>query len=395
MSWFRRRKRPQKHTDDTGRANSSTLPQELVDEFLSYLDDPTDLRLTSANLQACALVCRSWSTTAQRLLFKMVYLYSTHRFRRLEKTLRSSLHLVPHIRTPIFDRGLAEHVGFDQAFEKICQFPFTHLESVDLLHLGPITPKSTIALQQLFSLPTLRRIDLNTASFEPLQFPALWARCSSSIRHLQLRCRSRFGSAFRPTLRHSAPIALASLRLDTTDGVDEWLHHDLCPFDFSRLAVLSVTSRTTALRRPRMAAALKTIEALELNFGGFAGGGEPINLSRFSNLHFLRIHFSPPSDHKLGLVLESLSTLTSASPIRQIVMHSSPSGWSGEETCDPLDAKMAGLELAHLASVGLEMNIHEYTRAVPFFPRLRSKNLLSRTDDGWFERHIRRNESLG
>jgi hypothetical protein len=354
------------------------LPQELVDEFLSYLDDPTDLRLTSANLQACALVCRSWSTTAQRLLFKMVYLYNTHRFRRLEKTLRSSLYLVPHIRILILDRGLAAHVSLKlQAFEKICQFPFTHLKSVSLLDLGAITPKSTIALQQLFSLPTLRRIDLNTASFEPLQFPALWARCSSSVRHLQLRCRSRFGSAFRPTLRHSAPIALASLRLDTMDGVDEWLHHDLCPFDFSRLAVLSVTSRTTALRRPRMAAALKTIEALELIFVGFAGG-EPVNLSKFSNLHFLRIHFSSPSDHQMGLVLESLSTLTSASPIRQIVMHFSPLGWSGEETCDPFDAKMAGLELAHLASVGLEMDIHEYTRAEPFFPRLRSKNLVCR-----------------
>jgi hypothetical protein len=126
-----------------------------------------------------------------------------------------------------------------------------------------------------------------------------------------------------------------------------------------------------------MAAVLKTIEALELNFGGFAGG-EPINLLRFSNLHFLRIHFSLPSDHQLGLVLESLSTLTSASPICQIVMHSSPSGWSGEEACDPLDAKMAGLELAHLASVGLEMDIHEYTRAVPFFPRLHSKYLVCR-----------------
>jgi hypothetical protein len=59
-------------------------------------------------------------------------------------------------------------------------------------------------------------------------------------------------------------------------------------------------------------------------------------------------------------------------------MHFSPLGWSGEEACDPFDAKMAGLELVHLASVGLEMDIHEYTRAEPFFPRLRSKNLVCR-----------------
>ncbi|KAJ7732956.1 hypothetical protein B0H14DRAFT_516896 [Mycena olivaceomarginata] len=200
-----RRKRPQKDRNDE--RSASSVPHELVDECLSYLDSTT--------LKACALVCRSWAISSQRLLFKTASIDSTRRCRRLEKRLRTSSCLVRYIHQLRFfstPTGLINST----TFKSIVNLPFTHLESVHCLGLGILTHEIAIALQGLFSLPTLRRVVLDGSFVDPAPFFAIWDRCSPTLRHLQLLCTNRSGDSTYPlgTLtRSAAPVVITSLQL--------------------------------------------------------------------------------------------------------------------------------------------------------------------------------------
>ncbi|KAF7343391.1 hypothetical protein MVEN_01771500 [Mycena venus] len=319
----------------------------------------------------------SASTGPQGL--RLVYLgYTTKRCRRLEKTLRtSSRHLVQHIRTLVLFRGPDSHKNSLKigAFEKICHISFMRLETVFVCDFGTTTLRSAEALQRLFSLPTLRQVRLNCSFSDPAAFLAIWDTCAPTIRHLQLFCNNRSGFALRPRVRphSSTPIALASLKLDALNGVDEWLNHDRCPFDLSRLTVLSVPACASMV--------------------GWPGPSAPINISLFSNLQFLRINIIYPH-RSMTIVHGTLAAITSSSPLRQIVFSFWPVSHVEVAMCKQLDFKVANLPLPHLSSVGLEMNINEYNRSVPFFPRLDARNLLCRTEHDWYERHIGRNDPL-
>ncbi|KAJ6463926.1 hypothetical protein C8R45DRAFT_1220042 [Mycena sanguinolenta] len=383
LSWLRWRKR--RRASSMGDSGGCTLPQELVDECLSYLYD----EYQSTDLVASALVCKSWSLAAQRHLFCIIRLGPTRsRCRRLDRTLSTAPHLIQHIHSLVLYRGpLAKRrnsmdIG---AFEKICNIPYTHLESVFFLDgETTFTLKYARALQRLLSLPTLCRVKLNGAFLDPAAFFAVWDRCSPSIRHLDFRCRNHIQYDHHPTVPHSsAPVALKSLKLDiySIDGVDEWLNHENCPFDFSQLAVFSVTDTALlGIRRSRMIPALQTIQALDFNI---ADQEAFIDLSLFSNLQFLRISFF--RHQVIAIALQTLSTITVSSPIRDIVISFSPANFDAQTICDQFDSKVASLPLQHLRSVGLEIDIGHYTWLADFFPRLQSRNLLYHSDFGWFE----------
>ncbi|KAJ7835370.1 hypothetical protein B0H14DRAFT_2796700 [Mycena olivaceomarginata] len=303
MSCLRRRKTRQRNRND-GRS----LPQELVDECMSYLP-PTTLR-------ASALVCRSWAMAAQPLLFNKIYVDGTRRCRGLEKTLRASSHLIRLVHELHLDRE--KHPLNSTALENILNFPFTHLESVTCWGVHLSTPETATALS------TLHRVDIGP------------------------------------------PVTLASLKIERND-IDEWLNHDFCPLDFSRLAVLSIARGmwplTTMLGRSRMAAALKSLVSLEFVTDAV------VDLSQCSNLQFLRMDSSGLSDPQMAFARDTLSTIAPSSPIRQIVI------------CLPCEMrKSLGLPLQHLSSVELETSMERYAHLEPFFPRLGSKNL----------RHVRR-----
>ncbi|KAF8208183.1 hypothetical protein K438DRAFT_2012991 [Mycena galopus ATCC 62051] len=379
MTWLFWRKRHRRNNDASGCA----LPQELVDECMSYLDyDYSDLR-------AAALVCRSWSLAAQGLLFKTLLLNTTRRYRRVEKVLRMSPHLVHYIQT-LFLCGYQPRLSWRpikiKDFEKICNnISFTHVESVVFLDLHTsITLRTAIALQRLFSLPTLRRVQLDNIFDEPAAFLAMWDKCSPTIRHLQLRRWSSLGHLPYSILPQSSPtVTLMSLKLDDGLDVDEWLDPDALPFDLSQLAALSISPRVVGWLR--MAPALKTIEALELFY---YSDGSIIDLSLFSNLQFLRIDFQN-FPHRIPIVLRTLSTITSSSAIRQVVFNFYPVDDYLHDICAQFDTQLSALPLSSL-SVGLETSDENYTRLAPFFPQLQSKNMLCRTDYGWFERHVDR-----
>jgi hypothetical protein len=319
---------------------------------------------------------------AQRLLFQIIYLESTRQCQRLERTLRTSSHLVQHIHWLSLNRSHRCSIEIE-AFEKICKFPFTHLETVEGMDLGTMPLETVVPLQWLFSLPTVRTVSLISTFDDPAIFFVMWEGCSPALRRLHLRCHTKSGEPVHPTIptlpQSSPPVALVSLLIDSWKGVDEWLLHDLCPFDFSRLALLSVTALTAPiLFRPRMASALETIEVLEIEMN--VSDGAFLDLSLLSNLQFLRIEVASYLDFEvqMAIALDTLSTLTSASPIRQIVISGCGAATRNAQACDQFDTKVASLPLQHLSSVGLETSLDLYSHSVPLFPRLYSKNLVCR-----------------
>jgi hypothetical protein len=52
--------------------------------------------------------------------------------------------------------------------------------------------------------------------------------------------------------------------MTSVEGLGDWLTHELCPFDFSSLKVLSVHSNVDLLRWPIFRSALATITALDI-----------------------------------------------------------------------------------------------------------------------------------
>jgi hypothetical protein len=314
---------------------------------------------------------------AQRLLFNKIHVYNTREYRRLEKTLRASSHLIRLVHELHLDRE--KHPLNSTALENILNFPFTHLESVTCWGVHLSTPETATALQGLLSLSTLHRVDINVSFVDPALFISIWGRCSPSIRHLKLSSPPRSPTSFHPILPHpilplpSAPVTLASLKIERND-IDEWLNHDFCPLDFSRLAVLSIARGmwplTTMIGRSRMAAALKSLVSLEFVTDAV------VDLSQCSNLQFLRIDSSRLSGPQMAFARDTLSTIAPSSPIRQIVICLS---WEVDaRACDQLDAHIAGLPLQHLSSVELEPSMERYAHLEPFFPRLECKNLVRR-----------------
>lgn len=253
------RRLPDKHDHSESRDTASCpLPQELLDECMSYLN------YNSTDLKVCALVCRSWSAAAQRLLFNVVVVTAPpRRYSRIEQTLRTSPHLMQYIHTLVLHRNSDVKIN---VFEKFCTLPFTHVENISISHSCTVTLPSAIALQRLLCSPVLRRVAIECEFDERGAFSAMWNGCSPTIRHLHLRsCDHMPHPAYLIPPRSSAPVVLESLRLEGSTNVDAWLQHDHCPFDFSRLAVLTLEIHASLPSWPRMAAALQSIEALDFS----------------------------------------------------------------------------------------------------------------------------------
>ncbi|KAF7367321.1 hypothetical protein MSAN_00794200 [Mycena sanguinolenta] len=380
VSHLRRRSRIHKHIEEE---NGCILPQELVDECLSHLPS------SSRELKACSLVCRAWCYTAQRLIFNVVSVaWTTVQYQRLEKTLRVSPHLIPYIRTLALHRSSSPEVQ-SSAFEKICTLPFTHLENVYIFHHSDVTLQSAKAMRRLLSLPTLRLLDIQCTFEESPAFLAIWDGCSPSIRHLHLRCRKRSFGPLRAKQFSVSSVRIVpeSLKIDLSSNIDEWLNHNQCPIDFSRLAVLAVDAHTAVLSWPRMAPSLRTLEAL--NFS--SRGKDSIDLSLLPNLLFLRI--DSISWLSVQVALDTIATIPASSRIHEIILCiATPEA----PVCDQLDAEISGLSFPYLSCVGLEMPIPDYNRWAPHFSRLCFKDLLVRTSTGndWFETQIHRRNAL-
>ncbi|KAJ7675203.1 hypothetical protein B0H17DRAFT_1140404 [Mycena rosella] len=234
--------------------------QELVHQCIDLLhDSPSDL-------QACALVSRSWASAAQANLFREVafeYSSSMRRWSRLRDILRRSPHLIRHIHC-LHLKALSGYLDSIEAFPAICQFPFTHLHYASIVfhhNNGPVSHSVGIAIQQIISLPTLQRVCLR-ASFKPASsFLQIWEKASASIRHLELSYSGPYGMPEPVPVPSHPPltsIALDSLRITSLENIKDWLMHPLCPLDISHLKVLSIDENDA-----EFVPALRTIEVLD------------------------------------------------------------------------------------------------------------------------------------
>ncbi|KAJ7442020.1 hypothetical protein FB451DRAFT_1298111, partial [Mycena latifolia] len=231
--------------------------QELLDQCIEFLCD------SRPDLKACALVSRSWTFAAQVHLFREVQIKSIsspNLWPRLQEILRSSPHLIRHIRRLHFN---SEAVPLARVFE-ICEIPFTHLHHVSARHTNTPLPVE-LPIPQLLGLPTLTRVKIVAQFRDPSSFLRLWERCSPNLRHLDLYCFQRSDQDVLPVpAQRCPPIALESLRIRSIKYIGNWLADALCPLEISQLKVFSIIhGLEDVLQWPRFAPALRTIQVLD------------------------------------------------------------------------------------------------------------------------------------
>ncbi|KAJ6568078.1 hypothetical protein DFH09DRAFT_438653 [Mycena vulgaris] len=359
------------------------LPLSALD-VQELLDRCIDFRAHSRyDLLACALVSRSWAAAAQSHLFREV-LFNMDRYSsellwwQLRGTLSASPHLIRHIRLLFVNSDALTTPGFLE----ICNFPFTHLKDVYIHQSNDVTLVRAMGMQQLFSLPSLRRVGFLCYYIEAASFPRIWERSAAGVRHLQVCCDelSTEPLVFTSTDHDVPSIVLESLQLasgnviSTLEGVGDWLMNALCPFDLSSLRVLSIGWHTQILRWQRITPALQTLEAIDFRFDDTQITHDTlVDLSLLPNLILLRMCIPFPEHHPRAL--DTLATIGSASRIRKIVLYES---WLGDTACEALDIRISGLPMRHLPVLEIEMrivwgglgaeNLNEY------FPRLSSRN---------------------
>ncbi|KAJ7867089.1 hypothetical protein B0H14DRAFT_3590977 [Mycena olivaceomarginata] len=193
---------------------------ELLENCIAHLS-------TARDLKSCSLVSRRWVYTAQSQLFRAPSRLTLRRvnirsnitedisWSTFLDILDDSPHLIRHIRCLT--------TGFlwanEPEFSRICLFPFTHLHEIDFMCHYTLSPPFIAALQQLFSLPSLRRVGLCGVFSHREDFIRLWDRCSPGITHLSLRCEDTaapVGYRRPPIVRISLrgiPVSLQSLNL--------------------------------------------------------------------------------------------------------------------------------------------------------------------------------------
>ncbi|KAJ7670939.1 hypothetical protein DFH06DRAFT_1320855 [Mycena polygramma] len=344
---------------------------ELLDDCIA------PLRQSPRDLMACALVSRRWVFAAQRQLFRALTITNISQnlsfpplndtqWARLQATLEGSPHLIRHIRT--FMMVLTSESL--ETLVKICRFPFTHLESVAVVHTGALSSAHALAFQQLLSLPTLRHLDFHSGfNRDPtcMPFMRIWDRCSSGIRRLVLAYN---GTQLRiPRLPdHDRPVVLESLRMASKGSFDSRLLQKWHRFDLSQLKMLSVCQNAD-VPWDEFAPRVQSIEALDIVPKATS---PPVDPSLFPSLAYLRLR-TPFLDTDLSPILDVLALIRPTSGIRKItfVLALGALRAGGNQ----LDAAVCKLS-EPLPEVEVVIRPHEDVDLAAFLPQLHSKKLV-------------------
>jgi hypothetical protein len=223
---------------------------------------------SSADLRACALVCRSWvaprcmplkaepqARQFERISFTLLR-SDNDRWFKLQDVIQSSLHLIPHIR----HLTIATSFLLPQTLVKICGFPFTHLKSVRITSASSFSPLDH--LQRLLRLPIWRVAMIPP---QPTDFPEMLENCSPTIKGLILCSFS--GDSIRHMHHHKCePRArLEALQIVAfRDDVANWLTQGLYTFDISGLKALAIYGHTISVHS--LTPAFHAVEILEIQF---------------------------------------------------------------------------------------------------------------------------------
>ncbi|KAJ7032194.1 hypothetical protein C8F04DRAFT_1108129 [Mycena alexandri] len=343
--------------------------QELVDHCIDFLHD------SRAALTACALVSQSWVYAAQRHLFAEVHLPSQAtgiaQTERSWARFKDIIHRSPHLIRAIHRLHINATYFSYTSLSDICGLPFTGLTCVVFKMKTLITDPRATALQQLFSVPSLRRVQLNGIYVTQAAWLTIWEQFSPTIKHLELSCTGHSSHTFDPLPVGRAPIVLISLRI-TRLPVTGWVKNS-----FHGLKVLSLGPEAK-VAWSEFAPVSHTLQALDIVITTYSkAASSTFDLASFPKLSLLRIAMPAYGDAALR-TLSSLTNIVSPNHTR-IIIHSIRS-WAYYH----VDSHFSGLPVP---TVKLEMSVVEYERTKSSFPRLNSKNMLQRTDpvSNWFE----------
>ncbi|KAJ7779745.1 hypothetical protein B0H16DRAFT_1499736 [Mycena metata] len=323
--------------------------QELVDlciDFVCYLP---------ADLAACALVSRSWVHTAQRRLFAEVRIQPELGWSRLQDALHRSPHLIRHI----------HHLELIATLPSICGFPFTHISSIVIRFEALLDEEKALALQQLFSLPTLRRITFQCNSAVRTVWLKVWERVSPTIKHLHIGCwEGNRGPSDALSTLPATPINLDSLRIDHLDGFAGWIGNH-----FGGLKVLSL-GIVVRVAWSEFVSAAPNLEALDIVI---TSSSPQFDLTSLSRLSLLRLSVITATNEAL-VTLDGLLESIPHNGLRIVLYRPYPGVY------DRLDYKISNLPTGHVSAVELEMPAQLYKHESREFPRLRLNNMLRQTD---------------
>ncbi|KAJ7116905.1 hypothetical protein C8R44DRAFT_879436 [Mycena epipterygia] len=337
-----------------------SLAQELVDHIIGFLhSSPRDW-------PACTLVSRSWVYAAQAHIFRCVSLTFPNPIDEglgFLATMKKSPHLIQHVRQLQVTCTSDLSTRSTETFPAICNFPFTHLDRVDITMWHP-EPSYMLCTQQLLSLPTIRRIQMICILTDPSDSFQMWDRCSPRLAHLAIYSNLRSTSTSPPSQPPPPYIQLESLdlRQAVSVGLNDWLRQPLCPFDFSRLKHLAIWKNIELLISPKFTPALQTIETLDL----YTGPNKPtLDLSLFPRLELFRIR-----GRNWGWIYTTLSTITASSRILKILFVGNLYGTTPEE----FDSHLSTLPISPI--VEFEFQMKSTAGMPPDLPRLTSRNLV-------------------
>ncbi|KAK7018218.1 hypothetical protein R3P38DRAFT_3360037 [Favolaschia claudopus] len=339
------------------------------------------------DLNTVSLVCRSFSSPAQRRLFNEITI-GDHRFgeidgvhplepraRRLIDVLNESPHLIAYI------RSLRIYSGSQAAYRALGTISWSHLINLTFEFTPPWSALADI--QKLVRTPSLRSLhtyyDEQEWSEEAL-FGVL-SCCSENLEELELEIIADETSSFRgPELPRLRPV-LRSLTLGTDGPLPDFIHE---AFDLTRLRSLSWHgSRSTALDRLFLRYG-STVEILILPGGLSANPHANFNFGRsFTSLTYLQVKFTYNCFDAINETLAHLSPSNCLATLRfdilaALIHDYNFKPWATEFE-DITLARLGALRRLEMAFVpkyipGDEQDSPELFR--PFFPRLDEKDLL-------------------
>ncbi|KAJ7738755.1 hypothetical protein B0H16DRAFT_1891231 [Mycena metata] len=268
---------------------------------------------------------------------------------------------------------------------KIWTFQFTHLETVSLImtYRSELSLESVVPLQQLLSVPTLRRLILHCDFSDGDLSARLWDRCSPALREIALHCDQRQSKAalpldLSPSSHPGRTIPLESLYLGSTETLDYRLMRTPSLFDLSHLRILCIGWRAH-IPWSDFSPLVRNIQVLSIVVNAHATG---IDLASFPNLTSLRV-FLPPwftTTARLAMATQLFSGVAPVNVIRSIVVATEPTTLDGH-VCTTLDTLLSALPVLPPPKVEFEVTADEYEGIWPYFVRLNSTNSLGRVQD--------------
>ncbi|KAJ6514439.1 hypothetical protein C8R47DRAFT_1064188 [Mycena vitilis] len=325
------------------------------------------------DLCACALVSPTFTSSAQRRIFRGIILISAlhpnvvRAARSLCSVLLESPHLIRFIRDLVIEVN-------SNVVALLADVHLTHLETFGLMDLMGVTPSDVSQGASFITLPSVRHVELDSIVCDITSLCALFQQRTAAFTSVSL-CYVRI-TDLPPlaTVPSSKGVRLSMKKLHiATDRDPGWLLHPLCPLDFSVLEHLQVQCPIAPGIIAVMSAARSSLHTLGINCGvdQVAAVSLP-DLPDFPALTTLRIAGTPI------FLVAALSSLSNTPLLQYLTIGMRVSDTLDEDSFRRLDAVILAVD-APLRSVNLVMHLSQGVSDL--LPQMRqTRALMPRTN---------------